>query len=278
MSPTKLLTQIFVFLLFSSNNFAYSTSLTLLQDLTQTIKNHSYCKNILFDKTPNIKNKKDLQSLRCNTLLNLATSLERHSSYRDIDRVLILSKLNKTLNKIASNNIEIEKIQNVVNNEISKNFNELKELKWPNENLVYFDLELDQENINVLSADYLDRKITFNTVKKYRYQSKTGKTGIALCHSTGNNCYILPDGKVLSIKDNTIYKNIFISTKFGGSFIEFPSSLGQLDLVKIAYEIKAQLFNKTAPYLSDTEINIIKPIQQSIINKIQVPTSPQQIK
>lgn len=214
--------------------------------LIQIIEADNECKSAL-SKDYRTASTRELQ---CKTVYALAQKLKKHPSYRDFERIKLLKSIQEKLKMMKSS----EKINWVLKDrEINKNVEKLQSLIWPSGGLCYFDVEVNGGQISFISAVNKNGTIQLKTQSENLDDSEAGKS-VEVC---------TPDDKCIPINSNSIllknepYHTLKILTTSGKLSYDFKNTAKQ-NLVRIAYEVYAQLYNKNLPSLSKLKIRVEK--------------------
>lgn len=223
-----------------------------------SIAGSSFIEKIEADKGCKLALSKDYRTastreLQCKTIHALAQKLNAHPSYRDFERIKLIKKIQDKL-KLMGN---AEKINWVLKDrEIKKNVNKLQALVWPVGELCYFDIEVNGNQISFISAINKNGTIKLKT-KSEKFNSAEVGQSVEICTSD-NTCTEINSNHI-TLK-NYQYSRLRIKTPNGTMNYDFKT-LKRQDLVRIAYEVYAQLYNKNLPPLSKIDVNIGKEVK-----------------
>jgi hypothetical protein len=225
--------------------------------LTQKIEQDRECKASL-SKDYKTASKRELQ---CKTLHILAQKLE-HSSYRSMDRIINLEKAQRVVKKMKNAN----DIGWILKQEIKKNSNKLVGLIWPKANLCYFDVEVNSKKITFLYATNRNNTINIDKIEEKLSKSEIGNS-VQIC-SERKSCITINSNEI-KLPYGKKFNKLKILTSKGSMTYDFKQ-IHYKNLIKIAYEINAQLFNRTLPPLSTVKVSVAqapkpksKPVQST---------------
>ena len=153
---------------------------------------------------------------------------------------------------------DFKDINFALNNEIKKNIHNLKGIKWMNKQLVYFDAEISPKGVHLIYGLDTDKIIQME-FKFYPIGRRSKDKRVAASTPDYGESVVMKGLKEIEVPVGN-YNRISIFTEHGVSDLKFSKDYKPLDVLKIAYEINAQLYDRKAPNLNDVKFQFYKRV------------------